>query len=200
MSHHLEGLLEEIKELEKAVTDKIQSATQKLPFEWKHGRPVFDRETRRHHRSLVKRTWRYLRDASVLTILTAPLIYSLLIPIALLDVLIFLYQRICFPIYRIPKVVRSDYVVMDRHHLAYLNVIERMNCLYCGYANGVLAYAREVASRTEQYWCPIKHARRPLGCHARQCLFCEYGDADGYRRSIESLRRQFNDLQQDSTT
>jgi hypothetical protein len=34
------------------------------------------------------------------------------------------------------------------------------------YANGVFAYVREVGSRTEQYWCPIKHARRVLGVHA----------------------------------
>jgi len=33
---------------------------------------------------------------------------------------------------------------MDRHHLAYLNVIEKLNCEYCGYANGVFAYVREI--------------------------------------------------------
>jgi hypothetical protein len=123
---------------------------------------------------------------------TAPIIYSILLPISMLDLLVCLYQWICFPVYRIPRVRRADYVVLDRHRLAYLNVVERLNCVYCGYSNGVLAFAREVASRTEQYWCPIKHARRAKGCHARQCLFCEYGDAEGFRHEYEELRKQFD--------
>lgn len=29
------------------------------------------------------------------------------------------------------------YVVFDRRHLAYLNAIEKLNCAYCEYGNGV---------------------------------------------------------------
>ena len=58
------------------------------------------------------------------------------------------------------QVKRSEYVIIDRNHLSYLNLIEAFNCVYCGYANGVIAYVREIASRTEQHWCPIKHALR----------------------------------------
>jgi hypothetical protein len=50
-------------------------------------------------------------------------------------------------------------------------------CVYCGYANGVIAYARKIASRTEQYWCPIKHALRIRDPHVRYAQFLEYGDA-----------------------
>jgi hypothetical protein len=53
--------------------------------------------------------------------------------------------------------------VFDRYHLAYLNVLEKLNCAY---ANGLIAYVREIAGRTEQYWCPIKHARRVIGAHS----------------------------------
>ena len=67
-------------------------------------------------------------------------------------------QAICFRSYRIPRVRRMDYIRLDRSQLAYLNWVETLNCLYCGYANGVAAYVREIAGRTEQYWCPIKHA------------------------------------------
>lgn len=35
------------------------------------------------------------------------------------------------------------------------------------YANGVLTYAQEIASRTEQYWRPVKHATDPAAPHAR---------------------------------
>lgn len=39
---------------------------------------------------------------------------------------------------------RGDYIVVDRHHLAYLNVIQKINCVYCGYGNGLIAYARKI--------------------------------------------------------
>jgi hypothetical protein len=42
--------------------------------------------------------------------------------------------------------------------------IEKINCAYCSYANGAIASVREMASRTEIYWCPIKHA---AACSAR---------------------------------
>ena len=28
---------------------------------------------------------------------------------------------------------------------------KKLNCVYCGYANGVIGHAREIAARTEQY-------------------------------------------------
>jgi hypothetical protein len=92
--------------------------------------------------------------------LSAPIVYSVLLPFMLIDLWVTLYQRICFPIYGIARVRRADYIAVDRWKLAYLNTIEKANCDYCGYVNGLLSYVREVSARTEQYWCPIKHARR----------------------------------------
>ena len=94
----------------------------------------------------------------------------------------------CFPIYGIARVRRSVYIVIDRQHLAYLNAIEKFNCMYCGYANGVLAYVREIAGRTEQYWCPIRHAVRVRAPHAHYRAFVDYGDAKGYRQRLRVLR------------
>ena len=194
MKQHLGSLLEEIQELEKRVLEKIQYTTDELSYEIKDGKAVFALEVRRRHKALVTRIWRYLGESSFLTVLTAPVIYSILIPTLLLDLLVSLYQWICFPIYRIPRVRRREFVVMDRHRLGYLNYIEKINCVYCGYVNGVFAFVREVGSRTEQYWCPIKHARRVKGCHARQCMFCEYGDAEGFRSDFDELRQEFTDI------
>ncbi len=194
MRQNLGSLLAEIQELEKLVLDKIHHATDELSYEIKDGKAVFELEVRRRHKAFIKRIWRYLHDSSLLTILTAPVIYAILVPTLLLDLFVSVYQRVCFPIYRIPQVKRSDFLVIDRHRLGYLNYIEKINCVYCGYVNGVLAFVREVASRTEQYWCPIKHARRAKGCHARQCMFCEYGDAERFRSDFDELRQQFTDL------
>jgi len=94
--------------------------------------------------------------------LTAPFIWVVAIPIALLDLFVTVYQYICFPIYGIRIVPRWHFVVIDRHELPYLTLLERLNCAYCSYANGVIAYVREVASRTEKRWCPIKHSKITL--------------------------------------
>jgi hypothetical protein len=85
-------------------------------------------------------------------------------------------------------VPRKPYFAIDRHKLAYLNAIEKANCTYCSYANGVVAYVREVGARTEQYWCPIKHARLVESVHPRSALFLDYGDASGYRRELSGIR------------
>jgi hypothetical protein len=136
---------------------------------------------------------RYLLEADLLSLLTAPIIYSLLLPFAVLDLWVMLYQAICFPIYRIARVPRRRYFAIDRHKLAYLNRIEKMNCTFCSYANGVLAYTREVAARTEQYWCPIKHARTIPVPHSRYEGFFEYGDAERYRRDLRHVRDALRD-------
>ena len=112
----------------------------------------------------------------------------MIIPIAFFDITISLYQHICFRLYGIRRVDRARYIVMDRHQLAYLNGIEKLNCLYCGYGNGVVAYTREVLARTEQYWCPIKHARKVVGSHRRYPKFADYGDAEHYQEQIIKLR------------
>ena len=119
-----------------------------------------------------------------------PSIYSLIIPLILLDLFAALYQAVCFPVYGLRRVRRRDYLAFDRGQLAYLNAIEKINCEYCAYANGLIAYIREIASRTEEYWCPIKHARRVLGVHARYGSFVDYGDGDAYRHELERLRTE----------
>jgi hypothetical protein len=57
--------------------------------------------------------------------------------------------------------------VIDRPFLATLNAIEKMNCMYCGYSNGVIAFTSEIASRTENYWYLIMYATRPNVVDAR---------------------------------
>ena len=122
-------------------------------------------------------------------VVTAPIIYAVVVPLLLLDLSVTVYQRICFRVYGIARVSRSDYFVFDRTHLPYLNLIEKLNCAYCTWPNGVVAYVREVASRTEAYWCPIKHARRVIGTHKRYLKFEDYGDAQAYRSYLETHRQ-----------
>ena len=129
-----------------------------------------------------------MTGASLLSWLVAPVIYSGFVPMLLLDLFLFLYQSICFPVYHITKAKRSEYVILDRGDLPYLNILEKFNCFYCGYANGLMSYGREVAGRTEQFFCPIKHARRIEAAHDHYTNFFEFGDAESYRRGLERLR------------
>lgn len=110
-----------------------------------------------------------------LVALTSPVIYSLIIPFAIADLWVSLYQAICFPVYGVEPVRRAPYFALDRAKLPYLNAIEKLNCVYCTYVQGVIAYVREVAARTEQYWCPIKHAKERPDAHERYADFAAYG-------------------------
>lgn len=184
MNPQIAVLIERIKALESELDAELAKRRAELRIGIEHGRIIFEQELLRRHRELQVKLARYLLNARPLVVLTAPVIYALIVPFVLLDVSVMIYQAICFPVYGIPKVRRTDYFAFDRAHLAYLNALEKLNCAYCTYANGVVAYVREVASRTEEYWCPIKHARRVMGTHARYAGFEDYGDADAYRGQL----------------
>ncbi len=194
MTNQIEILVSKIKKLESQLTRELQKKEREFFYEVVRKKVRFEREVRKHHKTLVKTIRRYLRDAAFLNILTAPVIWFCLIPAAFLDLSITVYQTICFPVYNIPRVKRSDYIVIDRQSLSYLNGIEKFNCVYCGYFNGLVAYVQEVVGRTEQYWCPIKHARKLKTMHNRYRHFLDFGDAKDYRENIEKVRRDFKDL------
>ncbi len=166
-------------------------------FTYHRRAPRFPPAIRRAHRALKPPLWTFLKAARPLPLLTAPLIYSVVLPFVLIDAWMTLYQWICFPIYGIPRVKRRDYLVIDHQRLAYLNAVEKVHCMYCGYANGLLAYCREVAARTEQYWCPIKHAMPVPAPHSRYHVFSDYGDAEGYRRDLPGLRQALRSERKD---
>jgi len=194
MTNEIESLLEKIKALESRLSLEFEKKEKEFFYVVIRKKVQFEREVRKHHKTLVKTIRQYIQDAAFLNILTAPVIWFCLIPGALLDLSITVYQKICFPIYKIPRVKRSDYIVIDRQNLSYLNGIEKLNCVYCGYFNGLVAYVQEVVARTEQYWCPIKHARKLKTVHKRYRNFMDFGDADSYRENIETVRRDFKDV------
>ena len=151
-------------------------------------RVVDNAALRIYHRAFRLSLPRYLLSGDILTLVTAPVVYGLAVPFALLDLSVLLYQAVCFRAWGLAPVRRRAYFSIDRHKLSYLNALEGLNCLYCSYANGVIGYVREVAARTEQYWCPIRHRRRIRHPHERYAGFAAYGDAAGFRTRQASLR------------
>ena len=188
MPSRLDDLMEHAARLEREVEAELNRISQQGRYHLESGRVRFEREVRAAHQRLKQGIPAYLRESNPLHLLVAPVIYSLIVPIAILDLWVTLYQRVCFPAFKIALVRRDGYIVFDRQHLAYLNVIEKANCMFCGYANGVLAYVREIAGRTEQYWCPIRHAHKLRGAHGHYCEFVGYGDAEGYHKRLPILR------------
>lgn len=139
--------------------------------------------------------WNYVKGARLSVVVTAPFIYAVIFPAMLLDLFVTVFQALCFPAYGIPKVKRSDYIVFDRQNLAYLNILEKINCGYCSYVNGLFAYVREIGARTEKYWCPIKHVRKLIAPHAHYADFVEYGDAEAYHEQLENLRQALIEME-----
>ena len=137
-------------------------------------------------------TLTFIKQAPIGYMLSAPIIYGMIIPLSFLDITLTLYQHICFRIYNIPLVKRSDYIVIDRHKLSYLNPIQKLNCVYCGYGNGLIALAREILARTEQFWCPIKHLKKSKGAHKRGQAFAEYGDAHQWEEKRIPIRQKWD--------
>ena len=130
----------------------------------------------------------YLKEIPFLMILTAPIIYAMVIPAWILDGFLWVYQTINFRVYKIPFVKRDDYIVYDRGSLEYLHPIEKLGCVYCSYFNGLMAYSSEIASRTELYFCPIKHKKRLAYRHKYYKYFVDYADKEGYKKNLEKLR------------
>lgn len=196
MNDEVTSLIDQMRQLEQEIERRLRARSSALGHCIEDGRIYFERSVLEHHRALKTRLVKFLREAPIVFYLTAPVIYALIVPLALLDVAVTIYQRICFPAWGIARVRRAEFIVMDRHRLAYLNAVQKLNCSYCSYANGVIAYAREIASRTEQYWCPIKHAMRRQGVHDRYREFLAYGDGEGFVAKSALYRARLKDLDQ----
>lgn len=171
MNNKIRLILDQIKVLE----EEIQAELNKQGSQWFYhlvGKRIkFERSIREKHRNLKLGIFHWFLTVRPLNYLTAPIIYGIVVPMFLFDIGIMFYQITCFPIYGIARVPRSDYIVFDHRHLAYVNIIEKFDCLYCSYGNGLMAFITEIFARTEQYFCPIKHAQKVLGTHARYEYF-----------------------------
>jgi ElaB/YqjD/DUF883 family membrane-anchored ribosome-binding protein len=195
MNDKLSTLLDRIQQLEQELLAEIQKKEAEFSYEVRDRKAHFTKSIITQHRKLAKTVASYVRESKLFNVLTSPVIWVVLVPVVLLHAMATVFQWVCFPVYGIPKVLRRDYIVMDRRVLSYLNPLERLNCGYCEYTNGVLAYVQEIAGRTEQYRCPIKHAIGLKTRHSRYSYFLDFGDAEQYRARIEQVRRDFQDLQ-----
>jgi hypothetical protein len=194
MNDIVNGASRQARQLEEEPVMESQSNEAQFCYQI-HGKGVrFTDDAKARHEQLRTKPHQYLINSRFFVLLTAPVIWMCVVPIVFTDIIGTIYQAICFPIYGIPKVRRREYVAFDRHHLSYLNFFEKLNCEYCAYVNGILAYFTEIAARTEQHWCPIKHAGCVKCAHSRYRKFVEFGDAEKYRSRVEEIRRSYQDI------
>ncbi len=119
--------------------------------------------------------------------ISIPFIWGMFIFFVIFDIALEIYHQICFRLYKLPLVDRSNYIKIDRHKLNYLSFMDKIRCMYCGYANGVLAYAVKITGDTEKYWCAIKHERDDNFAEpAHQKDFVEFGDEAEFVNRFQS--------------
>jgi hypothetical protein len=193
MNDRVSELLSQISKLEDELREALKEQPSSIFFQIKGKRIEFEKSIKDTHKRVKRNFFHWLVTNRPQNLLTGPIIYSMIIPLVIADIFITFYQITCFPIYGIKKVRRGDYVIFDRHHLNYLNFIEKFHCSYCAYGTGIIAYIGEIIARTEQYFCPIKHARKILGTHKRYINFLDYGDAESYQIKLENYRHRLND-------
>jgi hypothetical protein len=188
MNDRIAQILAQMAALEDDLRTAVHEQESRMFFQIKGRRVEFERSVREAHRKLKKNVFRWLVTNRPQNLITGPIIYGMVLPLMMLDLFVSVYQWTCFPIYGITKVRRADYIVFDRHHLGFLNFIEKFHCTYCEYGNGLMGYMGEILARTEEYFCPIKHAHKILGTHARYNRFLAYGDAENYEAKLEEYR------------
>jgi len=188
MNDRIRQLLDQMAALEEDLRSAIATQESSVLYKIKGKRVEFEQSIEETHSRLKKNFFHWLVTDRPQNLLTGPIIYGMLVPLLILDLCVSFYQASCFPIYHIEKVRRGDYIVLDRQHLGYLNFIEKFHCTYCAYGAGLIAYVNEIIARTEQYFCPIKHARKILGIHSRYARFLDYGEAEDFAVKLEAFR------------
>ena len=190
MNEQIKKIVNKIYELDEELRSLLYQQQSQFSYKIAGKRVEFEKSIRKAHKKL-KTSWFYwLLTVSPKHLLSGPFIYGLIIPLLIFDIGISVYQSVCFRLYGVPRVKRSNHVVFDHQHLAYLNIFEKFHCLYCSYATGLISYAREIAARTEQYWCPIKHAHKLVDVHHRYADFLDFGNAEGYQKNMDEIRKK----------
>lgn len=184
----IKDILEKIDQLNEKMKKEHQRLAKKYGFSIKGKGVKFLDKIRERNKKFRIPVWRYVCSKNIRHILSIPFIYVMIFPVVFLDFFLSIYHAVAFPLYGIPKVKRGDYIVYDRQFLDYLNVVQKINCLYCSYVNGFFAYAVEIAARTERYWCPIKAARRPKFHHAWYKDFADYGSPEEWKEKFNQQK------------
>jgi hypothetical protein len=193
MKETIREILLKIEKLNGDLREEYDRLAKEYGFSWSQKKVIFLDEFRKRNQKFRFPAWKYVIPTNIRHFLSIPFIYGMIFPTIFLDIFLTIFQWTAFSLYRIPKVKRSEYIIYDRRFLDYLNIIQKINCLYCSYVNGVFAYAVEVGARTERYWCPIKAAHKPRFTHGWYKDFADYGNPEDWSLKFSDEERAFLD-------
>ncbi|RRS29883.1 MAG: hypothetical protein P794_09555 [Epsilonproteobacteria bacterium (ex Lamellibrachia satsuma)] len=190
MSDKIREMMEEIEEMKQKLREEIEEQEKHINYEIKNGYVIFEKEVLARQKENMENLWEWFSEIPLSQLLSSPVVYAMAIPAILLDIMLFIYQNVVSRVFKIDFVKRSDYIVFDRQYLGYLNVVEKFNCMFCSYFNGLMYYASAIASRTELYFCPIKHAKKIAYDHEYFDAYLTYGYGDEYQKKLKELREK----------
>ena len=184
MKSKINEIIKDIENKKNELLIEYEKIKEKYGFSFKKWKIVFNDKESKYNKTFKPWLFRYVIFVKFKHLVSMPFIYSVIIPTIILDIFLFIFQQTCFRLYGIPLVKRLDYIIFDRRFLDYLNIVQKFNCLYCSYVNGIFSYAVEIWWRTEKYWCPIKYAKKMKWQHNWQEHFADYWDAKWFKESI----------------
>lgn len=188
MNDKIREIVEEIEAMKLKLAEEIAQQESHIGYEIHNGYVKFEKEVLARQKENLKNLLVWFGEVPLLHFLTAPIVYGMVIPAVLIDLTLFIYQHVVFRILKFKFIKRSDYIIFDHQYLGYLNSIEKLNCIYCSYVNGLMQYASAIAGRTEFYFCPIKHAKKVVHEHDYYNKYLAYGDGEDYRKKLKTLR------------
>lgn len=191
MNDKIREMITEIEEMKIKLSEEITQQESHISYEVKNGYVRFEKDVLAKQKKNLKSLFSWFSETPFLHLLTAPIVYGMIIPAIFLDLSLFLYRHIVFRVFKFEFVKRSEYIIFDHQYLGYLNFIEKLNCMYCSYFGGLMQYASAIASRTELFFCPIKHAKKVAYQHEYYDEFFIYGDEDEYQKKLKELRKKF---------
>jgi hypothetical protein len=191
MNDKITEMIEEIEAMKVKLAEEIAQHEENISYEIENGYIRFEKEIFAKQKENMKNIFAWFGEIPFLHLLTSPLVYGMIIPAIVLDMMLFIYQLAVSRVFKIKFDKRSNYIVFDRQYLGYLNLIEKFNCLYCSYFNGLMQYASSIAGRTELFFCPIKHAKKIAYKHEYYDAYLIYGDGDEYQKKLKKLRENF---------
>lgn len=109
-----------------------------------------------------------------LQLLGGLIVYTVAPALFLLHGAMIFVRQTAFRIFGIPRVPFSDYLLLDRAQLRKLNLVQRVGCVYCEYANALIAWTKANINILEAYSCAIKHSAHRKG-QEHQDTFYPYG-------------------------
>jgi len=184
-------ILEDIRAKREELSKEYEKLKKKYDFSEIKGKIKFSEAAKKYQKRFKIPLPKYLSTPHFRHFVSMPFIYGMIVPAIFLDICLFIYQQTAIRLYGILLVKRSDYIQFDRKHLSYLNLMQKIHCLYCSYVNGLFQYGVEVAGRTEKYWCPIKSARRKAGMHNWEEYFADFGDPAEFKKKFNSNKEFF---------